>query len=574
MQGHNQSGRSLPKRIWLEDVEVRLDSNEIVVEGTVVRLKPKAMQVLQCLVSASGRVLTNSEILDQVWSNLIVSASVLTEAIHELRRAFRDESRKPRFIQTVPRRGYRMVAEIRFSTGGNPRVAVLPFASLSDDPEDRYFCDGLAEELINGLGRIREVEVVARTSSFRLAESEVNRQRLAGKLNATHLVSGSLRRIANRIRVVAYLIDSDAETEVWSAVFDRLLGDLITVQDEIASSIARAIAPQLELGAGDRLVGISTSNLEAYREFSRGRHLWKQFNYDPARSMQCYRKALDLDPDFALPHAGMVECYNTLAVFHLMPQNAAREASIKHAEQALFLDPHSADTQFAFGYTQLYMHWNWRLAEMAFDRALATNPNHVLALCFRSLLLCTLQRWEESRSLAVTATRLDPFSPLSWSLRSVASLYRRDPGDALAAAEHGLELNPEDLLSRWVRADSVVRLGSRPRALDMVHDLDARADGQPLFKACAGVLYGLLGERSETLRIWEQLECGTRADAFLCSLLSIHLNDPEKALDPLEQAESEGEAAFYTIGCLPYFDPLRRHPRFVRLLKRLGIDGR
>jgi tetratricopeptide (TPR) repeat protein len=290
--------------------------------------------------------------------------------------------------------------------------------------------------------------------------------------------------------------------------------------------------------------------------------------------MQCYRQALDLDPDFALPHVGMVECYNTLAVFHLMPQRPAREASIKHAEQALFLDPHSADTQFAFGYTQFYMHWNWRLAEMAFDRALATNPNHVLALCFLSLLLCALQRWEESHRLAVTATRLDPFSPLSWSLRSVASFYRRDPGDALAAAEHGLELNPEDLLSRWIRADSVVRLGPSPRALDMVHDLDARTDEQPLFNALAGVLYGLLGERSETLRIWEKLKSYTHADPFLCSLLSVHLHDPEEALDHLEQTESEGEAAFYTIGCLPYFDPLRRHPRFVRLLERLGLDGR
>jgi TolB-like protein len=576
MQGRSKPGTALPGRIWLGDVEVRPDNNEIVVRGSVVRLKPKVMQVLQCLISADGAVVTRSGILDEVWPNVTVSESVVTEAIHELRRALGDEIRNARFIRTVPRRGYHTIADITVPRSGSPRIAVLPFTSLSDDPEDRYFCDGLAEELIGGLGRIRQVEVVARTSSFKLAEDESSHQRLGARLGATHLVSGSLRRTGSRIRVIAYLIDPDTQTEIWSAVFDRELGDLISVQDEIAGNIAQAVAPQLEPAAGRHLISVSTSNLEAYRQFSKGRYFWKQFNYDPGRPMEYYRHALELDPEFALPHAGMVECYNTFAVFHLMPQREAREASIEHAEQALFLDPHSADSQFAFGYMQFYMHWNLRLAEMAFNKALAINPNHVLALCFLSMLLCPLQRRCESRRYAETATRLDPLSPFSWWMRSVVGHYNRDHEDALAAAERGLALNPDDVLMRWIRADSVTRLGERAHALELIRDLDARTDEQPLFKACAGALYSLVGEESETARICERLSGSSRDSGapFVGSLLFIHLNDFERALDCLEQAEAEKDATFWVIGCSPYFDPLRRQPRFVRLLKRLALHDR
>ena len=272
----------------------------------------------------------------------------------------------------------------------------------------------------------------------------------------------------------------------------------------------------------------------------------------------------------------MVECYNTFAVFHLMPQGEARQASIEHAEHALFLDPYSADSQFAFGYMQFYMHWNFRLAEMAFQKALAINPNHVLALSFLSMLLCPLQRRSESRRHVETATRLDPLSPFSWWMRSVTGLYNRDHEDALAAAEKGLALSPDDVLMRWIRADSVTRLGERGEALALIRDLDARTDEQPLMKACAGVLYSLVGEASETTRICKRINHDASREsgsAFVKSLLYTQLNDFERALDCLEQAEAEKDATFWVIGCVPYFDPLRRHPRFISLLKRLALDG-
>lgn len=559
--------------VRLGDVEVRPDRNEIWINGQIVRLKPKAVAVLQCLIEAQGEVVTKDRILDQVWPNMTVSNNVLTEAVHEIRRALGDDSRNPRFIQTIPRRGYRVVAEVGQSAD-IPRIAVLPFNYLSDDPEDRYFCDGLTEDLINGLGRARHSEVVSRISSFKVAEAEPSLRKVAEKLNATHLVTGSFRRIGERIRVIAHLIQANSDTELWSQVFDRQLGDLLTVQDEIARGIARAVVPRVDLAAKAPLVAVSTSNLEAYREFSKGRHFWKQDNSNPAKAMEHYEIALALDPEFALAHAGMVECYNTLAIFHLMPQVSAREASIQHAEQVLFLDSDAADSQFAFGYTQFYMHWNWRLAEKALKRALSINPNHVLAHCFLALLCTPLRRWDESQRYAATATRLDPFSPFTWWIRAICGHYRRDFEDQFSSAEQGLEFYSDDVLLNWISADALTRLGRRADALERVRMLEGMTDQFLQFNTCAGVIYTLLGRHKDADRICESVCCDADMldNAFVCSYLLAALGRVDAALDALEQAERERDAGLWLVACSPYFDGLRGERRFTALLKRLQLD--
>jgi TolB-like protein len=570
-------------QIWLDRAQVRPASNEILIDGEVVRVRPKTMAVLERLIAGRGEVVTKEGILNHVWPHMEVSDGVLTDAVHELRRAFSDNSRDPRFIQTIPRRGYRLLASLetleaaaaRLSASGRgtPRIAVLPFVSLSDEPEDKYFCDGLCEDLINGLGKAGDVEVVARTSSLKAGADQSDLHRIAARLQASHLVCGSLRRRNDEIRVIAHLIEPRTDTEIWSEVYDRRLEDLIAVQDEIARSIVQAVMPHLEIPGEDGLVSVSTSNLEAYREFAKGRYFWIQDNANPSRAIVHYQRALEMDPDFALPHAGMVECYNTFAVFHLMPQASAREASIQHAEQALFLDPQSADTQFAFGYTQFYIHWNWRLAEMAFIKALGVNPNHVLARCFLSLLYCPLRRFAEGHRFARSATRLDPCSPFAWFMRGFGSHYRRDFKDALFAAEQGLELASEDVLLRFVQADSLVRLGQPERALKLNHELYERTADFPAWRSLAGAVYRMLGDTRRAESICGDLQCsGGNGDAFVCSYLLAQLGEVDLALDSLERAERDKDSALWTTGCAPQYDSLRQHPRFFELLQRLGLD--
>ncbi|MEJ2601957.1 MAG: winged helix-turn-helix domain-containing protein [Gammaproteobacteria bacterium] len=565
------------ERYWLGDVEIRVDENQVFVAGALVRLKPRAMDVLRCLLLAAGEVVSKNELMDRVWPNVDVTPHVLTEAIHEIRRALGDQSRAPRYIQTVPRKGYRTLAQVR--TGADrlaARLVVLPLECLSDHPDDAVFCHGLLEELINALGRVRNIEVLGRASSYALSEKDEalrggsNTSLAAFSSRATHVVSGSLRRTDKTIRVNARLSEAVSDVVLWSEIYDRPPGDVLSTQEDIARRVARTLAQRLGLGKDYRRAR-STRNLDAYREFVKGRQSWLGYNHEPQAAMQHYQRSLEFDPEFALPHAGMAECCNTLAVFHLAPQAAMRDLCIDHAERAVSLDPDSADCQFAFGYVQFYIRWNFQLAEIAFRRALEINPSHVPTLGFYAMLLCPLQRREESDELAATMTRLDPYLPLAWALRAISSCYNRNPRAALDAAETGLALNPDDLLCHWMRADGATRLDLRPDCLNWIVELDRRATGQPLFKACAANLYALLGESEPARQIGRDLESTAANDHFISSLVHVALGRPEAALESLEAAEHDRDAALWSIACAPYFDALRIHPRFHRLRDALGL---
>ena len=568
--------------ILLDDVEVRASASELRVGGRSLRIKPKPMRVLVELIAARGRVVSKDQIMDRVWPNMAITDRVLTEAIHELRRALEDDAKNPRYIQTIPRKGYRLVARVQMrdatasteSNGSKPRIAVTGFESLSDEPDDRYFCEGLSEELINSLGKFKEVEVLARTSTFGVARSEEGLRELSQSLGVTHLVYGTLRQHDNRIRVIAHLIDARTGTELWSHSYDRKLENIISVQDEIAQQISRAVVPRLDSDVYLPAVPRHQADPEAFRRFSKGRYFWKQDNSNPAKAMSCYEEAIRIDSEFAASYAGLVECYNTLGVFHLLPQSEAREASTRNAEQAIFLDPDSPESLFAFGYTQFYMRWNWTTAESAFRKCLAINPIHAIAHLFLALLYCPLGHREASREHIDVAINLDPFSPLTWWIDFLHYHYWRDFEQAIHSASQGLELAANDTLLRWALTDSLVRLRRRSEALSSLHILETSTLEFPLYHACAGILHAMLDRPDDTIRIAGDMGLLTGDDVedpFICGLVSIYLGETERALDMLERAGRSHDALLWVIACEPYFDPLRRERRFNALLERLDL---
>jgi tetratricopeptide (TPR) repeat protein len=285
---------------------------------------------------------------------------------------------------------------------------------------------------------------------------------------------------------------------------------------------------------------------------------------------------MQIDPSYAAPYAGMVECFNTLGVFHLMaPLDEVRDATIRYAEQALFLDPTSPDSLFAFGYTQFYMRWDWAGAEAAFLKCLSINPNHSIAHSFLSLLYSTLGRHEESRQHTDAAKRIDPYSTLTWWMSSLHYHYAREFEEGLVAARRGLELHPDDVLINWAIADSLVRLGRMDEALpavDRLHELTAEF---PLYRACSGILYKILGKPGEANRIYSELglDAAEVQDPFICGLLTIYVGEPEHALSMLERAESANDPLLWVIAREPYYDPLRGERRFIELMSRLGLPA-
>lgn len=579
-QSHNP-GRFEP--ILMGDVDVHPSRNEVVVHGEVRHVKPKVMEVLTLLLNARGEVVTKSDLLDRVWPNMVVSESVLVEAVHELRSALADDARQPRFIQTIPRRGYRVMAELKFGEppqikhpagSGRPRIAVTEFKSLSPDPEDRYFCEGLCEDLTNSLGKNPEIEVVARTSTLSFSSTDTDPSHIAARLGATHLVGGTLRKHERRVRVVAHLVDAQSGTQLWSDVYDQELTDLLHVQDKIAHAIGDEVTPRLASQRPEQSWRTNLPSSEAFREFSKGRYFWKRDNLNPERALSHYQTAKTIDPDYGAPHAGMVECLNTLAVFHLVPQASVREAAIHNAERALFLEPDDPDSLFAFGYTQFYMHWDWHTARQAFHKCLSLNPNHSLAHAFAALLYAALRQENVSRMHADTAARLDPFSPLIWFLCALHFRYFGKFEQSLAAVREGLEIRPEDVLLRCVEADCLVRLKADKDLHQSLLELESSTLQYPMFHAITGLQFLSLELGEDFERIDKRLQSHfqeTWADPFVSSLLALGRGEIETSLDELEKAEHDQDAALWLINCDPYFGALEGHERLHQLRRRMGL---
>ena len=234
--------------IRLGDIRVLTSQNELVVNDEIRRLQPKAMAVLCVLIEADGEVLTKAALIDRLWPNMMVSERVLVDAIYQLRRNLGDDARNPRYIRTIPRRGYCLVAEVSIDAkaldrrppcAGTPHIAVTIFRSLGPDFEKCDFCEGLTEDLAHHIGCTPCLEVLPSLDNLPLS---MHRLRLVSRLGATHVITGSMRRFGDRLRIVARLLDAQTGAQVWSGVYNRSSSDLLDAQNEIAKSISKEVA--------------------------------------------------------------------------------------------------------------------------------------------------------------------------------------------------------------------------------------------------------------------------------------------------------------------------------------------
>ena len=234
--------------VRLGDIRVLTSQNELVVNDEIRRLQPKSMAVLCALIEAGGEVLTKAALIDRVWPNMMVSERVLVDAIYQLRRTLGDDARNPQFIRTIPRRGYCLVAEVSIDEKAlnkrppytdTPHIEVTVFRSLGPDLDKCDLCEGLTEDLAHHIGCTPSLEVLPLLDNLPLS---MHRFRMVSRLGATHVITGSMRRFADRLRIVARLLDAQTGAQVWSGVYNRSSSDLLDAQNEIAKSISKEVA--------------------------------------------------------------------------------------------------------------------------------------------------------------------------------------------------------------------------------------------------------------------------------------------------------------------------------------------
>jgi TolB-like protein/DNA-binding winged helix-turn-helix (wHTH) protein/cytochrome c-type biogenesis protein CcmH/NrfG len=511
--------------------EFRLDTEvrSLQRSGREIRVQARVFDVLVYLIERRDRVVPNHELLDALWADVSVSPTALSRAVQKARQVVDDDGERQAVLQTEHGRGFRFVADVSLvrdspesapapspkpmlpraprrwtplriaaaagvaalllAVGGNwllhrapdagpaRSIAVLPFANLSDDPGQEYFADGVSEELRNTLMRLEELRVVGQTSSFAFKGSEADLKSIGEALGVDAIVEGSVRKAGDRVRITAQLVNAADGFHLWSQTYNRELGDIFAIQEEIARSIAGALSVELQLPPEQALNPGRTSDAEAFSAYLRGRDLLRKPSVRRLQeALAWYQRAVERDPGFAEGYVALAEVYALLFDRAALSGQALVEPTRAAIERALELDPGSSRAHAALGfYRQSVMDGTG--AEAAFQRAIELSPHDSVANAgYGFLLMYWLRRPAEAVHHLEQAVAMDPLWPAARSRLGGAQAAAGRTDTAIALLTSNIEADPQYADNYWRlgevyalnrgRMDEAIRWYARAMALE------------------------------------------------------------------------------------------------------------
>lgn len=427
-------------------------------KGVPVGLKNKAFDIFCVLASAQGQIVSKDEIMAKVWPGFVVEESNIQVHISAIRKALGEDLGRPRHLFTAPGRGYRLVgievSAVEESGGAvgdavkdtnRPSIAVLPFQNLSSDSEQEYFADGVVEDIITGLSRIKWLFVIARNSSFTFKGKTVDVRQVGTDLGVRYVLQGSVRKSGDRIRIAAQLIETQNGIQVWTERYDRNLDDVFAVQDEIAMSVIGAIEPGLQKIEIERVKRKRPENLHAYDLVLQALpYVYKLMPAGSAPGIPLLEKALRLEPNYPFAHAALAWCYH-IRFGRGGLHDEDRQTAIRHAHAAISLAGDDATTLAISAFVIWFEEHDLTRAFDLFDRALALSSSNFFALCTSAVALAWSGKGELAMQRAQRALKLSPFDPLNHlSYLGLAGAHFQDQryAEASDAARRAVELNP------------------------------------------------------------------------------------------------------------------------------------
>lgn len=585
----------------------------------VTNVEPKAMQVLVCLAGQTEEVVAKERLIREVWTDTFVTDDVLTRCISELRRAFNDNSKDPRVIQTIPRVGYRLIVPVQSATdeavhgrqrtrgllatlagalalalllfasdvggvrrwlwrpGSAPKIqslVVLPLENLSRDPEQDYFADGMTEELITELTKISALHVISRRSAIYYKGTKKTLPQIAQELGVDGVIEGTVQRSGDRVRVSAQLVEGRTDHHLWADTYDRDLHDVLMLEGEVARAIAHQIQLKLTPEESAWLVHRRPVSTEAYEAYLKGLYYWNRLSEkDLRKSIDYFQQAIRLAPDFASAYSGLAFSYTLLASQEFVaPQDAYPKAK-ELARKALELDENLADAHAALGFALCYSDWNWREAETEFRRAIELEPNAERGHHVYSLYLNDMGRNEEAIADIKKSLEVDPLSVLArWNLgyfyitsgvpERAAEEFRKTLEMAPGPDGHqglGMAYTLENRLD-----DAIAEL---QEAVNLSQD-------DTWCKASLGYAYAMAGKRSAALKVVGDLKQTSKrkyVSAYLIAMVYAGLGDKAAAFQWLETALRQRDDQLPALKIDPFLASLRPDARFADLLRRIGL---
>ena len=603
--------------------------------GELVQLQPKAFELLLFLIENEGQTLTKNEILETVWAESFVEEANLSQTIFVLRKALNDDRKNPRFIVTVPNRGYRFIGKVEkqteefqisadenrvtkdedqspknkdqkpnsakyffvatalilpFAVGvyflwrdRNPTsisevksIAVLPFRNIGGKENEEYLGSGLSEVLVSKLSNIKTIIVRPSSAVLKFTEASPDPKKIGGDLNVEAIVVGSVQRIDENIRVTVQVVRVSDGATLWAETFDDKSANIFAVQDSISNKITESLALKLTSDEREQIVKSYTTNPQAYQAYLQGRFLWnKRTPENLLKAVGEFEKAKQLDPNFALAYVGLADCYVLLAEYRAMSPAESFPKARAAASKALEIDSRLAEARTSLAYILAFYDWDFPSAEREFKKAIEQNPNYATAHQWYSEFLQVLGKFDESLIALRRAEEIDPGSLIIKTDLARYFYFTRQYDAAIEQSQKILAIDPNfgwGYGFLWVSYKQKGMLKEAGEAHGTGEMLFGRSATEIEERKKAFAADGFKGywqkwiEQSEHPAISRFILANDRAIAYNI------IGDNEKTLYYLEQSLERREHWVLYIKYAPQFDNLQSDPRFIAILKRIGLS--
>jgi TolB-like protein/DNA-binding winged helix-turn-helix (wHTH) protein/Flp pilus assembly protein TadD len=617
-----------PIRFGNFELDVR--SGELSKRGVRLPIQGRPVQALAILLENPGQIVTREEMRKRLWpaDTFVDFEHGLHNAIARLREALSDSADTPRFIETLPRRGYRFIAPVTNTNVNSAAadkattatakpvrrfrpvlvapgaiiiivlvaagvwfyrrsaripqlvsihsLAVLPLENLSGNPEEAYFADGMTDELITDLAKIGSLSVTSRTSSMRFKGSPIPLPQIARELKVDAVVEGSVTRSSNRVRITAQLVDAYHDRHLWAENYDGELGDVVALQNQIAEAIANEVQARLTPTERMQLAHVRPVNPAAYEAFLKGRYFYnKRTATGLQMAIKYFGEALAKDPSFAPAYAGLGECYNVFSFYNpAVPPTDSYEKARMAASKALQLDGALAEAHAALATVKFLSDRDWIGAEIEFKRSLELNPSYSPAHQWFGVYLYDLGRFEDALKEMRRAEEVDPLSLVINTQLGDVFYYSRRYDQAVEQELRTLSLDPNFGLAHESLGFDYIQESKYQEAIAEMQKASRLLGQDPAEYARLGYAYAMSGNRFKAQSILRRLinSSSRQHSRFLeIALLYIGLKDKNRALIWLGRAVEERSELVSSIKVDPIWDPLRDDPRFDDLLRRVGF---
>ncbi len=619
------SNRQSPQAYRFSGFELDPRAGELRKQGSKIKLQGQPLDILTMLLEHPGEVVTREDLQKRLWpaDTFVDFEHSLNAAVKRLREALDDSADTPRFIETLPRRGYRFIgmldggsavvpegerrrltrpwigyaaialvvlAGVAFALNlgrwrdsalhrsAVPRIqsiAVLPLENLSRDPEQDYFADGMTDALIADLAQISALRVISRTSVMRYKGTKKSLPEIARELNVDAVVEGTVLRSGERVRIIAQLLYAPTDRHLWAESYERDLRDVLQLQSELARAIADEVRVKLTPQEQARLAAARPVNPEAYEAYLRGRfHLEKLNKEGLQKALEYCQQSIRIDPNYAPAYWGVSWVFGVLGQQEILPPRVAYPQAREAALKAIELDPSLPEAHAGLGWIYRNYDWNWPAAEREFRQAIELDARSPAAHHGFSEYLEAMGRFQEALTEEKRAQELDPLSSFYNGQLALALLNAHHDEAAIEQARKTLELDPSNSRAHYAWGVALARQRAYDQAIGELRQSAQLSGGRFDVMAKLGEIEVRAGHRIEAQRILADLKNQSKTrniSPLAFATLYASLGENAQAFAWLERAYQERSPFLVSIRSNSAFDDLRGEPRFQNLLRRIGL---